>query len=160
MVLLLYWESEIPLGPVLKLSRNCDAITGMYLFLSIGDEESWNDIIRNGLAFGGGSVESSDFARVVDKRVERTLMRTVNVFSYSDMLPEIGFQEFRCDMQKAVLLLRCCCFASVLSVSILGKSLINFSECVLFKELIDKCNQFDKKSELIWFCEKKLLLIL
>ncbi|OAE22057.1 hypothetical protein AXG93_3719s1370 [Marchantia polymorpha subsp. ruderalis] len=46
--------------------------------LIAGDEENWNELLRAGLVFGGGSVESNDLFRVVEKRVERTLMRTEN----------------------------------------------------------------------------------
>ncbi|CAM6126851.1 unnamed protein product [Calypogeia fissa] len=41
-----------------------------------GDIENWNELLRSGLVFGSGSVESSEFSRAVEKRVERTLMRT------------------------------------------------------------------------------------
>lgn len=48
-----------------------------YFFRS-ADEDKWNDLLRNGLTYGGGTVQSEDFFKAVDKRIERTLMRTVS----------------------------------------------------------------------------------
>ncbi|KAG0600166.1 hypothetical protein M758_11G011900 [Ceratodon purpureus] len=42
------------------------------------DEDKWNDLLRKGLTYGGGSVQSEDFFKAIDRRVERTLMRTEN----------------------------------------------------------------------------------
>lgn len=42
------------------------------------DEDKWNDLLRNGLTYGGGVVRSQDFFKAVDRRIERTLMRTEN----------------------------------------------------------------------------------
>ncbi|KAL2622573.1 hypothetical protein R1flu_002778 [Riccia fluitans] len=44
--------------------------------LIVADEEDWNELLRAGLVFGGGSVQPEEFYKVIDKRVERTLMRT------------------------------------------------------------------------------------
>ncbi|XP_024360064.1 uncharacterized protein [Physcomitrium patens] len=42
------------------------------------DEDKWNDLLRNGFTYGGGEVPSEDFFKAVDRRIERTLMRTEN----------------------------------------------------------------------------------
>ncbi|KAG0565243.1 hypothetical protein M758_8G170400 [Ceratodon purpureus] len=42
------------------------------------DEDKWNGLLRNGLTYGGGIVQSEDFFKAVDRRIERTLMRTEN----------------------------------------------------------------------------------
>ena len=49
-------------------------------FLHPADEDKWNDILRNGLTYGGGSVQAEDFFKAIDRRIERTLMRTVSTF--------------------------------------------------------------------------------
>lgn len=42
------------------------------------DEDKWNDLLRDGLTYGGGTVLSEDFFKAVERRIERTLMRTEN----------------------------------------------------------------------------------
>lgn len=39
--------------------------------------------MRSGLTHGGGSVQSGDFFKAIDRRIERTLMRTVSTCTHS-----------------------------------------------------------------------------
>lgn len=48
------------------------------IFFRSADEDKWNDLLRDGLTYGGGTVLSEDFFKAVDRRIERTLMRTVS----------------------------------------------------------------------------------
>lgn len=50
--------------------------------LQPADEDKWNDLLRNGLTYGGGSVQSEDFFKAIARRIERTLMRTVRNFFF------------------------------------------------------------------------------
>nr|ABK27019.1 unknown [Picea sitchensis] len=43
-----------------------------------GDEEGWNELLINGLTYGGGEITLEDLNDVIQKRIERTLMRTVS----------------------------------------------------------------------------------
>jgi hypothetical protein len=52
------------------------------LFLHPADEDNWNDLLRNGFTYGGGTAQSEDFFKAVDRRIERTLMRTVSNFYF------------------------------------------------------------------------------
>eukprot|EP00252_Welwitschia_mirabilis_P020976 TRINITY_DN5259_c0_g1_i1.p1 TRINITY_DN5259_c0_g1~~TRINITY_DN5259_c0_g1_i1.p1 ORF type:complete len:330 (-),score=83.28 TRINITY_DN5259_c0_g1_i1:357-1346(-) len=42
------------------------------------NEEEWNELLINGLIYGGGKITIEEFDAIVNKRVERTLIRTVN----------------------------------------------------------------------------------
>lgn len=42
------------------------------------DEDKWNDLLRSGFIYSGDTVQSEDFFIAVDRRIERTLMRTEN----------------------------------------------------------------------------------
>lgn len=61
------------------------------------DEDKWNDLLRNGLAYGGGPVQSEEFFKAVDRRIERTLMRTVSKlhFVYCTFTPDIHWTTLR-----------------------------------------------------------------
>lgn len=43
-----------------------------------GDEEDWNGLLITGLTYGGGTVTDEELNDVIQKRIERTLMRTVS----------------------------------------------------------------------------------
>lgn len=43
-----------------------------------GNEEDWNALLINGLTYGGGTITLEDLNNVIQKRIERTLMRTVS----------------------------------------------------------------------------------
>jgi hypothetical protein len=42
------------------------------------DEEDWDNVLRTGLDLGGGPVQSQELFKALQRRVERTLMRTVS----------------------------------------------------------------------------------
>ncbi|CAM6018660.1 unnamed protein product [Sphagnum balticum] len=42
------------------------------------DEEDWDNVLRTGLDLGGGPVQSQELFKALQRRVERTLMRTEN----------------------------------------------------------------------------------
>ncbi len=51
-----------------------------HYILSTGaaDEEDWDNVLRTGLDLGGGPVQSQELFKALQRRVERTLMRTVS----------------------------------------------------------------------------------
>lgn len=54
-------------------------------FLHPADEDERNDLLKIGLIYGGGTVLSDFFFKAVDRRIERTLIRTLSYPYYIEL---------------------------------------------------------------------------
>ena len=64
------------------------------MFLRLADEGEWNDLLRSGLNYGGGAVTSEELFKAIERRIERTVMRTVShsiVILYSEHFQEVMY---------------------------------------------------------------------
>jgi hypothetical protein len=57
---------------------NQDSFGGGIYPKTSSDEEDWDNVLRTGLDLGGGPVQSQELFKALQRRVERTLMRTEN----------------------------------------------------------------------------------